>query len=121
MTAVTLPQAKRDERGKSAAIVLDLCNAFYLINHDLLIAKLHTYGLRGTSMKLLKDYLSNGFQRTKVNGTLQGMGRIFNWLLQGSVLGPLLFNIYLIDVFYMIERTEICNFANDKTLICMKQ
>ena len=40
---------------------------------------------------------------------------------QGSVLGPLLINIYLIDVFYMIERTEICNFANDKTLICMKQ
>ena len=107
MTAVTLPQAKRDERGKSAAIVLDLCNAFYLINHDLLIAKLHTYGLRGTSMKLLKDYLSKRFQRTNVSGTYSTCEELIKGVPQCSVSGPLLVNIYLNDMFYIIERTEI--------------
>ena len=60
----------RDERGYSAAVLMDLPKAFDTINHHHLIAKQYAYGLLGTSLKLLKDYLSNGFQRTKVNGTL---------------------------------------------------
>ena len=56
------------EKGYSAAVLMDLSKAFDTINHDLLIAKLHTYGVHRKSLKLLKDYLSSRYQRTKVNG-----------------------------------------------------
>ena len=49
----------RDNKGFSAAILMDLSKAFDTINHDLLIAKLHAYDLRGNSLNLIKDYLSN--------------------------------------------------------------
>ena len=49
-------------------VLMDLFKTFDTINHDLLIAKLHAYGVRGNSLRLVRDYLSNRFQRTKVNG-----------------------------------------------------
>ena len=80
-----------------------------------MIAKLHAYGVRRKSLKLLKDYLSSRYQRTKVNGAYSTWEELLTGVPQGSVLGPLLFNIYLNDMFYIIERTEICNFADDTT------
>ena len=53
----------RDNKGFSAAILMDLSKAFDTINHDLLIAKLHAYGLRGNSLNLIKNYLSNRYQK----------------------------------------------------------
>ena len=85
------------------------------MNHNLLIAKLFAYGVRSTLLKLLKNYLTNRYQRTKVEGEYSTWKELLTGVPQGSVLGPLLFNIYLNDLFYAVEYTEICNFADDTT------
>lgn len=103
----------RDERSYSAAVLVDLSKAFDTINHDLLIAKLHAYSVHGKSIKLIRDYLCDRFERTKVNLAHNTWKELLTHIPKGSVLGPLSFNTYLNGVFHMIECTEICNFADD--------
>ena len=84
----------RDKNGYSAAILMDLSKAFDTINHDLLIEKLHVYGIRGTSLKLLKHYLSNRFQRMKIEDEFSTWEELHTGVPQGSVLGPLFILMY---------------------------
>ena len=69
------------------------------LSHDLLIPKLHAYGLDLASLKILQDYLINRKQRTKVDSFYSSWEKILSVVPQGSTLGPLLFNIFKCDVF----------------------
>ena len=105
-----------DKGGYGGAILMDLSKAFDTLNHDLLIAKLSAYGFDKTSLKLIKSYLTNRWQRTKINNSYSSWTEIIHGVPQGSILGPLLFNIYLNGLLFLNLETSLCNYADDNTL-----
>ena len=94
---------------------MDVSKAFDTLNHDLLIAKLHAYGFQYDALKLLHSYLSKRWHRTTVNTSFSSLEELIKGVPQGSVLGPNLFNLYLNDSFYLLDFTEVCNFADGTT------
>ena len=96
---------------------MDLSKAFDYIPHDLLIAKMHAYGISIDSIKILFSYLKGRNENIKVNNTYSVFKVLLTWVPQGSILGPILFNIFINDILIWIENVELQNFANDNTII----
>ena len=107
-----------DSGGSSAALLTDLSKAFDCLPHDLLIAKLHAYGIKKGSLKLLFSYLKNRKQRVRLNNTYSEWIDILFGVPQGSILGPLLFNIFLCDLFLFLDDIPVANYADDNTPYC---
>ena len=85
------------------------------MNRELLIAKLNAYGFTLPALKLVHDYLSDRKQRTRVNNSYSTWFEILFGVPQGFILGPLLFNIFLINLFFILNKMDIANYAEDNT------
>ena len=104
-----------DKGGISGAILTDLSKAFDCILHDLLIAKLAAYCFDYQSLRIMESSLSNRQQRTKINNVFSRYSEIIYGVPQGSILGSLLFNVYICDIFFDIIECDIARYADGNT------
>ena len=97
-------------------IFIDLSKAFDTINHDILLAKLSNYGIRGIILQLIESYLKSRKQVTNFNGDKSELGTVVYGVPQGSVLGPLLFLLYINDITNCSDSGEFILFADDTNI-----
>ena len=81
-----------------------------------MVAKLIAYGVEIPSVKLIYDYLPNRKQRIKIRNNYSSWRDVLSGVPQGSILGPLPFNIYLCDVFFLLKDMHVAKYADDTTL-----
>ena len=101
---------------KVGALFMELSKAFDALDHSLLLAKLSEYGFDNNSLSFARSYLTNRLQRCKIENHFSNWREITTGGPQGSILGPLLFNIFINDIFLFVESSNICNYADDNTL-----
>ena len=102
-----------DNKKAFGGLLKDLSEAFDCLSNDLLIAKLHAYGLDLASLNIPQDYFTNRKQRTKVNLFCSYWEKILSGVPQDSILGPLLFNIFMCDMFLILKTTSFTGYADD--------
>ena len=102
-----------DEQKVVGGVLTDLSKAFDCLPHDLLIAKLHAYGFEKSALHFIHSYLTERTQRTHVDGEYSNHRTMKYGVPQGSILGPLLFNLFMNDIFYFMDKAKLANYADD--------
>ena len=109
---------RKDNGGTFGVLLTDLSKAFERLPSQLLIAKLDALDFDKRSLELIPSYLSNRKQRVKINDRDSLWSEILFGALQGSILGPLLFNVFTCDMFYFLENFDFANYADHYTPYC---
>ena len=104
-----------DNREEVAAVAIDLSKAFDSVCHNLLFAKLRAYGFSKDAVSMMSAYLLGRRQRVRVENTYSQWRIVRAGVPQGSLLGPLLFNIFMNDINYYISITSLRLYADDTT------
>ena len=105
-----------DKRKTFGVLLTELSKAFDCLSHDLIIAKLNAYGFGLSALNLMQSYLSERKQRTKVNQDYSSWEEILFGVPQGSILGPILLNVFLSDLFLILNNIDFASYANDNTI-----
>lgn len=100
------------------SVYIDLSKAFDTLVHSILLNKLAYYGIHNNALALLSDYLNDRQQYVDINGISSSLGNISTGVPQGSILGPLLFLIYINDLSKSSEFFQFLSYADDTTLLC---
>ena len=98
-------------------VFLDFSSAFDTVTHELLFSKLWRYGVRGCALDFIKSYFSGRFQEVSVQGYTSDRQYINSGVLQGSILGPLFFNLYTNDINFALDNSDPILYADDTTLV----
>ena len=106
-----------DKGNYACGIFVDFQKAFDTVNHKILIKKLAHYGIRGSLNEWVSSYLSNRYQFVSLLGFESNKSLIKHGVPQGSVLGPLLFLIYINDLHKAIKNSHVFHFADDTNLL----
>ena len=106
-----------DKKTFSCGVFVDLEKAFDTVNHKILLEKLKFYGIKGLANKWLNSYLSNRTQSVTLNGTVSNSLPVSCGVPQGSILGPLLFLIYINDMHSAFKDCKVHHFADDTNLL----
>ena len=108
-----------DDGNIGCGVFVDLQKAFDTVDHQILLAKLNHYGIHGVSNDWFKSYLYNHNQYVSINGFDSGITTIICGVPQGSVLGLLLFLVYINDLNQAIKPCKVHHFADDIDLLCL--
>ena len=105
-----------DESGVAGTVLMDLSEAYDCFPRDLLLVKLSAYGFDQSAITLIAKYLSNRYQHVEIGSKFSSYLEILRGVPQGSILGPILFNLFINNLRLFIQETEVCNFADDTTI-----
>ena len=105
-----------DNKLSFLSVFIDFAKAFDTVNHNILLDKLHHYGIRGPIHSWFTDYLTNRTQQTIIKGEFSTLNVNNLGVPQGSILGPIIFMIYINDISDIFTHSKTILFADDMTL-----
>ena len=114
-------EKSQDDKNINGAVLMDLSKALDCIPHNLFVAKRHAYGLSMDAIIFIYSYLKRRKQEVKINDTESLFRILLSRVPQGSILGPILFNIFINDLLVIINEAKLANFADDNAIYAAKR